>query len=62
MNGPDLFTAELRRLERENRALRQRNLDLELALANLLAAARGAWHIQARVAKRNAMNMMKRAA
>lgn len=57
---PDLFTAaDQRRRERE---LELQVMELRLALANLLAASRGCWHVQARKAKRNAMDLIKRAA
>ncbi|MBK8467866.1 MAG: hypothetical protein IPL32_18800 [Chloracidobacterium sp.] len=59
---PDLFTCELKRLEREIKALRNENDELRMAVANLLAAARGAWHVQARKAKANALKLIKRAA
>ncbi len=58
----DLFTCELKRLEREIKALRNENDELRMAVANLLAAARGAWHVQARKAKANALKLIKRAA
>lgn len=59
---PDLFTQSIARLERENRALRERNQELEICVANLLAAARGSWHVQARKAKAHALKVIRRAA
>lgn len=60
MNAPDLFTlAEQRRRERE---LERQVMELKLALANLLAASKGVWHVQGRKAKRNAMDTLKGAA
>jgi hypothetical protein len=59
---PDLFTSTLAALERENRALKARNMELEICIANLIAAARGAWHVQARKAKARALELIKRAA
>ena len=62
----DLFNVQLERevkaLRAENKALRQENMELRLTASMLLTAARGAWHVQARVAKRRAMNLIKRAA
>lgn len=58
----DLFTTTLQRLERENKALRVENAELRMAVANLLAAARGAWHVQARKAKANALKILRHAA
>lgn len=59
---PDLFTTTLQRLERENRALRAERDELRMAVANLLAAARGAWHMQSRAAKRRALELLRKAA
>lgn len=59
---PDLVTTTLQRLERENRALRAERDELRMAVANLLAAARGAWHVQARKAKANALKILRQAA
>ena len=59
---PDLFTNTLSQLERENRALRARNMELEICIANLIAAAKGVWHVQGRRAKANALKLIKRAA
>ena len=55
----DLFTDAVRRLERENKRLKAENEDLRLHLANLLSAARGAWHVQARMAKKTAVNILR---
>ena len=56
----DLFTsADQRKRERE---LEREIMELRIALANMIAASRGCWHIQARKAKRNAMDLIRRAA
>lgn len=44
------------------RALRAERDELRMAVANLLAAARGAWHVQARKAKANALKILRQAA
>jgi hypothetical protein len=37
-------------------------MELEICIANLIAAAKGVWHVQGRRAKANALKLIKRAA
>ena len=59
----DLFNVQIERevkaLRAENKALRQENMELRLTASMLLTAARGSWHVQARVAKRRAINLLR---
>lgn len=56
----DLFTAADQR--RREKQLEARIMELEIALANMLAASRGVWHVQGRMAKKRAMELIRRAA
>lgn len=67
----DLIAGEAERaekLETENRKLKQlvserdkRISELEIHIANLIAAAKGCWHVQARMAKKRAIECMRAA-
>lgn len=62
----DLFSVQLenevKALRAENRALKAQVMELRMTAAMLLSAAKGVWHVQARVAKRRAMDLMRPAA
>lgn len=67
----DLIASESERaekLETENRKLKQlvsekdrRISELEIHIANLIAAAKGCWHVQARMAKKRAIECVRAA-
>ncbi len=52
---------EIRKLKRIVAERDARISELQIHIANLIAAARGCWHVQARMAKKQAMKFLRAA-